>query len=135
MTPQQLAHVDAVQADLVRRMEFERLATAGGAKTTPTALATEVGKEAGLPLPSTLLRSVTIFNAVYKKLALQMDDKLALEIARELTSPAKAADAITKAMQVQTRRAATNAMIEPTARAAALGTGVLTQQPTNALAE
>jgi hypothetical protein len=135
MTPQQLAHVDAVQADLVRRMEFERLATAGGANTTPTALATEVGKDAGLPFPGVLLRSVSIFNAVYKKLALQMDDKLALEIARELTSPAKAADAITKAMQVQTRRAATNAMIEPTARAAALGTGVLTQQPTNALAE
>jgi hypothetical protein len=134
MTPQQLAHVDAVRADLVRQMEFERLAKAGGANMDPTALATEVGKKAGLPLPSTLLRTVTIFNAVYKKLALRMDDKLALEIARELTSPAKAAEAITKAMQVQTQRAATNAMIEPTARAATFGTGVLTQQPTNALA-
>jgi hypothetical protein len=134
MTPQQLAHVDAVRADLVRQMEFERLAKLGGASMDTTALATEAGKKAGLPLPSLLSMPITVFNAVYKKLALQMDDKLALEIARELTSPAKAADAITKAMQVQAKRAATNAMIEPTARAATLGTGVLTQQPTNALA-
>jgi hypothetical protein len=134
MTPQQLAHVDAVRADLVRQMEFERLAKLGGASMDTTALATEAGKKAGLPLPSLLSMPITVFNAVYKKLALRMDDKLALEIARELTSPAKAAEAITKAMQVQTQRAATNAMIEPTARAAALGTGVLTQQPTNALA-
>jgi len=134
MTPQQLSHVDAVRADLVRQMEFERLAKAGGASMDTAALATEAGKKAGLPLPSLLSMPITVFNAVYKKLALRMDDKLALEIARELTSPALAADAITKAMQVQTGRAATNAMIAPAARAATLGAGITANQPTNALA-
>jgi hypothetical protein len=134
MTPQQLSHVDAVRADLVRQMEFERLAKAGGASMDTAALATEAGKKAGLPLPSLLSMPITVFNAVYKKLALRMDDKLALEIARELTSPALAADAITKAMQVQTGRAATNAMIAPAARAATLGAGITANQPTTALA-
>lgn len=134
MTPQQLSHVDAVRADLSRQTEFERLAKAGGAGTDATTLATETGKKAGLPLPSLLSLPVTVFNAVYKKLALRMDDKIALEIARELTSPALAADAITNAMKLQTGRAATNAMIAPTARAATLGAGVASQQPTNALA-
>jgi len=134
MTPQQLSHVGAVRADLVRQMEFERLAKAGGASMDTTTIATDAGKKAGMPLPNPLIRAITVFNAVYKKLALRMDDKLALEIARELTSPALAADAITKAMQVQTGRAATNAMIAPAARAATLGAGITANQPTNALA-
>jgi hypothetical protein len=134
MTPQQLSHIDAVRTDLLRQMEFERLAKAGGASMDTTALATEAGKKAGLPLPSLLSMPITVFNAVYKKLALRMDDKLALEIARELTSPALAANAITKAMQVQAGRSATNAMIKTVIPAAALGTGVAAQQPQNALA-
>ena len=135
MTPQQLSHIDAVKADLMRQMEFERLAKAGGASSDTAALATEAGKKSGLPLPSLLSMPVTVFNAVYKKLALRMDDKIALEIARELTSPALAADAITKAMKLQTSRQATNAMIAPAARGATMGLGVASQQPSNALAQ
>jgi hypothetical protein len=59
-----------------------------------------------LPLPNFLSVPITVFNNVVKRLALRMDDKIALEIARELTSPALAADQIEAAIKLQAARQA-----------------------------
>lgn len=108
-TPEQLSHVNAVRQDLLREGEYQRLVKAGAdAGTDIKSLATKTGKEAGLPLPNFLSVPITVFNNVVKRLALRMDDKIALEIARELTNPAVAADQIEAAIKLQAaRRAAT----------------------------
>ena len=108
-TPQQLSHVNAVRDDLLREGEYQRLVKAGAdAGANLKNLVTQTGKEAGLPLPNFLSVPITIFNNVVKRLALRMDDKIALEIARELTSPAIAANQIEAAIKLQAaRRAAT----------------------------
>jgi hypothetical protein len=108
-TPEQLSHVNAVRQDLLREGEYQRLIKAGAAAGADIkSLATKTGQEAGLPLPNFLSVPITVFNNVVKRLALRMDDKIALEIARELTSPAVAADQIEAAIKLQAaRRAAT----------------------------
>ena len=107
-TPEQLSHVNAVRQDLLREGEYQRLVKAGAdAGTDIKSLATKTGREAGLPLPNFLSVPITVFNNVVKRLALRMDDKIALEIARELTNPAVAADQIEAAIKLQAvRRAA-----------------------------
>ena len=97
LPPEQLRAVNAVRDDLAREAEYARLAQLGGAGNQGTAIATKTAKEAGLPAPSLLSVPLTIFNNVVKRLSLKMDDKLALEIARELTNPALAAQSIEKA--------------------------------------
>jgi hypothetical protein len=100
MTPQQLAHVNAVRQDLAREGEYDRLVKSGAsAGADMRSLATKAGREMGVPLPSFISVPITIFNSVVKKLALRMDDKIALEIARELTNPAVAANQIEAAMK------------------------------------
>ena len=108
-TPEQLSHVNAVRQDLLREGEYQRLVKAGAAAGADIkSLATKTGQEAGLPLPNFLSVPITVFNNVVKRLALRMDDKIALEIARELTNPAIAADQIEAAIKLQAaRRAAT----------------------------
>jgi len=108
-TPEQLSHVNAVRQDLLREGEYQRLVKAGAAAGADIRnLATKTGQEAGLPLPNFLSVPITVFNNVVKRLALRMDDKIALEIARELTNPAVAADQIEAAIKLQAaRRAAT----------------------------
>ena len=108
-TPEQLSHVNAVRQDLLREGEYQRLVKAGAdAGANIKNLATKTGQEAGLPLPNFLSVPITVFNNVVKRLALRMDDKIALEIARELTNPAIAADQIEAAIKLQAaRRAAT----------------------------
>jgi hypothetical protein len=125
LTPQQKTHVGAVKEDLLREAEFQRLVQAGAqSEVKVKGLGTETGKELGLPLPNFLLVPITIFNNVYKRLALRMDDKIALEIARELTNPAMAADSISKAIRLQADRAATNQLLPQFGRAATIGAGV-----------
>ena len=104
-TPQQLSHVNAVRDDLLREGNYQRLVDAG-AKTDikVRGLGTETGREIGLPLPNFLSVPITIFNNTFKKLALRMDDKIAMEIAREMTSPAKAADMVESAMLLRRGR-------------------------------
>ena len=107
-TPEQLSHVNAVRQDLLREGEYQRLVKAGAdAGTDIKSLATKTGREAGLPLPNFLSVPITVFNNVVKRLALRMDDKIALEIARELTNPAIAADQIEAAIKLQAARRAT----------------------------
>lgn len=104
-TPQQITHVNSVRQDLLREGEYDRLVKSGAAAGADLkSLATKAGKESGLPLPNFISVPITVFNSLVKKLALRMDDKLALEIARELTSPAVAANQIEAAMKLQTAR-------------------------------
>jgi hypothetical protein len=125
LTPQQKSHVGAVKDDLLRETEFQRLVDAGAQSGIKVkGLGTETGRELGFPLPSFLLTSITIFNNVYKRLALRMDDKIALEIARELTNPALAADSIAKSIRLQADRAAANQLLPQFGRAATTGAGV-----------
>lgn len=106
-TPDQLSHVNAVRQDLLREGEYQRLVKAGSdAGADLRSLATKAGREMGIPLPNFISVPITIFNNVVKRLALRMDDKIALEIARELTNPAIAADQIEAAMKLQAARAA-----------------------------
>jgi hypothetical protein len=105
MTPQQLSHVNAVREDLMREGEYARLVKSGESSGADMrSLATKAGRELGVPLPSFISVPITVFNNVVKKLALRMDDKLALEIARELTSPTIAANQIEAAMKLQAAR-------------------------------
>ena len=105
LSPQQLAHVNAVRDDLLREGAFQRLVEAGAKSDIRVrGLGTETGREIGLPLPSFLNNTITIFNNVFKRLALRMDDKIAMEIAREMTSPAKAADMVEAAMALRRGR-------------------------------
>jgi hypothetical protein len=102
LTPRQLADVRAVQADLLRSGEYDRLVKMGAQSGVEVkGLGTKTGKEFGLPLPSFLSATITVFNNVFKRLAMRMDDKVAMEIARELTDPALAARAIESATQTR----------------------------------
>jgi hypothetical protein len=112
LPPEQLRAVNAVRDDLAREAEYVRLAQLGGAGDQGTAIATKTAKEGGLPAPSLLSVPLTIFNAVVKRLALKMDDKLALEIARELTSPALAAQSIEKATARKFGQEVTDEMLQ-----------------------
>ena len=134
LTPQQLSNVNAVRQDLVRRGEYERLVKAGSDSDIGVErLGTEAGKEIGLPMANVLIRWVTVFNAVFKRLALQMDDKLAMEIAREMTDPALAAKSVEQALKLQAQRqtAAAAPGAGAISRAATRGVGIGTA---NALA-
>jgi hypothetical protein len=114
MTPQQLSHVNAVRQDLLREGEYDRLVKSGAsAGADMSSLATKAGREIGVPLPNFISVPITIFNNLVKKLALRMDDKLALEIARELTSPAVAANQIEAAMKLQTERSLVKPIFSP----------------------
>jgi hypothetical protein len=149
LTDQQKSHVNAVQQDLIRRQEYERLVKAGmDAGLDIKQIGTKTGTELGLPLPAFLNTSITLFNATVKRLMLRLDDKLALEIAREMTDPALAAKSVEQALKLQTSRAAGAAVpVSPAVgRAATIGAGVeiapraepgrrntLAPQPINAL--
>lgn len=153
LTPQQLSHINSVQQDLLRRGEYERLVKAGAATGIDIkGLGTETGREIGLPLPNFLNVALTVFNNTAKRLALRLDNKLALEIAREMTDPALAARSVERALQLQRQRATgggavatqlqperlgraltTAAGVEIAPRAEPMRTNTLAPQPTNAL--
>jgi hypothetical protein len=135
MTPQQLAKVNLVRADLAREAEYESLAKAGRpAGPTGERIATEVGKQAGLPLPSFLNRTITVFNGIFKQLSGSMDEKMALELAREMSSPALAAAQIESAMANRSKQDLTNALLRRAARPATAGGILANTENNNALA-
>ena len=103
LSPRQLADVSAVARDVAREQYYNTLAAAGGVPKGGAKLATKELKSIGLPAPSLLSVPLTIFNAVVKKLSGKMDEKVAAEIARELSNPALTAQMIEKAMgKIQT---------------------------------
>ncbi len=138
LTPEQLTAVNAVRDDLAREAEFQSLAAAGraGGKDIK-GIATAMGKEAGVaPLPSILSLPITVYNAVVKKLLGIVDDKLALELAREMTNPAVAAQSIKNAMAKQAQQQAVNVLGQKVGARVTPGLAQIpAQQNQNALAE
>lgn len=107
LPPQAMSHVNAVQQDLIRRGEYDRLVKAGSdAGINIKQIGTQTGRELGVPLPAFLSVPLTVFNSVAKRLMLRLDDKLAMEIAREMTDPALAAKAVQQSMNLQAQRQA-----------------------------
>lgn len=120
--PRELEHVNAVRQDLLRRGEYERLVKAGAESGVDIkSIGTKTGKELGLPLPSFLSVPLTVFNATFKRLALRLDDKLAMEIAREMTNPALAAKSVEQAIKLPAARQAARTAAEQAARVATTG--------------
>lgn len=104
-TSDQLSHVNSVRQDLIREGDYQRLVKSGSdAGADLRSLASKTGREVGIPLPPFMSVPITIFNNVVKRLAMRMDDKIALEIARELTSPAIAAEQIEAAIKLKAIR-------------------------------
>ena len=97
LTPKQLSAVNAVRDDLARTAEYERLAQAGRTGGVGK-IATETGKEGGMPFPNLMNASATAFNFALKRLLGRMDEKVAIQLATELANPASAAKAIERAM-------------------------------------
>jgi hypothetical protein len=123
----QLTAINSVRDDLARELEYQRLAAAGSKGGTTLEGASKAGKETGLaPAPSILSLPITIYNSVVKKLLGIVDDKLAMELAREMLSPAAAADSIQKALRKQSEQAVTNQLTQRFATRAAPG---LSQMP------
>lgn len=124
LSPQQLQDLNVVYQDLVRSGEYERLVKAGvDAGKSLTQIGTQTGRELNLPLPSFLNTSITIFNSLVKRLLLRIDDKLALQIAREMTSPAVAAQAVENAIKSSASREALRPAWLETGRVASIATG------------
>lgn len=104
-----LTAINSVRDDLAREAEYQRLASAGGKGPKSIQSATEAGKESGLaPTASLLNRAVTLYNVVVSKLLGHVDEKLAMELAREMLNPAVAAKSIEKAMARKGQQEATN---------------------------
>ena len=108
LSPQELSHVNAVQQDLLRRGEYERLAALGqGAAPDISEAGKAAMAEVGLPTRSYLNRVMTLFNEVAGRIALRVDKKTAMEIAREMTNPALAAKSVEQALKLESRLAGT----------------------------
>lgn len=134
----QLTAINSVRDDLAREAEFERLASAGRKSSKDVSrLATQAGKETGVvPAPSILSMPITIYNAVVKRLLGIVDDKLAMELAREMLSPAVTAESIQKAIARQAEQQATNQLARQIApRAAAAAAQMPASENQNALAK
>jgi hypothetical protein len=133
----QLTAINSVRDDLAREAEFERLASAGRKSGKDVSqIATQVGKESGVaPTSAFLSMPITIYNAVVKRLLGVVDDKLAMELAREMLSPAVTAESIQKAMARQAEQQATNQLARQIApRAAAAAAQMPASENQNALA-
>ena len=117
---QQLTAVNAVREDIARELEFGRLAAAGGGGRDAFKGAAALGKETGVaPTKQLLSRVATIYNAVVTKLLGHVDDKLAMELAREMLNPAVAAESIKKALTRQSEQELTNQLAQRFATRAA----------------
>lgn len=138
LTPQQKSHIDAVRQDMLRELEFERLVKAAGEPNVKLRrLGTETGRELGLPLPSFLSTPITIFNNVFRRLALRLDDKVALEIAREMTNPAQLANTLEGVLASRLTAGQYKEIPKAAGRAVSLGVGgemARRSRPENALA-
>jgi hypothetical protein len=113
MNPAQLTAVNAVRDDLARAAEYQRLATIGaGGKQDLVSGAAEIpgaGMVAATIAGKGKMAASTV-GYIFKKLTGAMDDKLALELARELSNPVLAEQTVAKALQTQASREARNAL-------------------------
>jgi hypothetical protein len=113
MNPAQLTAVNAVRDDLARAAEYQRLAAAGaGGKQDLVSGAAEIPGMgvATSAIPGKGRLAASSIGYIFKKLTGAMDDKLALELARELSNPVLAEQTVAKALQTQASREARNAL-------------------------
>lgn len=113
LNPAQLTAVNAVRDDLARAAEYQRLAAAGaGGKQDLVSGAAEIpgaGMAAAAVAGKGKMAASTV-GYIFKKLTGAMDDKLALELARELSNPVLAEQTVAKALQTQAARETRNAL-------------------------
>ncbi len=100
MTPEQMAVIDGVKADLSRIAETE-YAARKGAKAGPNLL--KAGSEAlsGVQAPNFISKVTTVANEIIRRLKGGVNEKVAIEIATEMLDPKAAATSIEKAMARQ----------------------------------
>jgi hypothetical protein len=113
LNPAQLTAVNAVRDDLARAAEYQRLATIGaGGKQDLVSGAAEIPGMgvAAAAIPGKGRMAASTVGYIFKKLTGAMDDKLALELARELSNPVLAEQTVAKALQTQASREARNAL-------------------------
>ena len=113
LSPEQLTAVNAVRDDLARAAEYQRLAAAGaGGKqdlVSGTVAVPGAAKVAAAITGKGAMTASTV-NYIFKKLTGAVNDKLALELARELSNPVLAEQTVAKALQTQAARETRNAL-------------------------
>jgi hypothetical protein len=113
MNPAQLTAVNAVRDDLARAAEYQRLAAAGASgKQDLVSGAVEIpgASMAAAAVAGKGRMAASTVGYIFKKLTGAMDDKLALELARELSNPVLAEQTVAKALQTQAARETRNAL-------------------------
>jgi hypothetical protein len=132
LNPEQLTAVNAVRDDLARSAEYQRLAAAGaggkqnfvsGEMAVPgaTKIATAIAGKGAM--------TASAVNYIFNKLTGKINDKLALELARELSNPVLAEQTIAKALETQAARETRNALFS---RYGARPAGIIaSQMPAN----
>lgn len=136
LTPQQVSAIESVRADLARG-ELFRSQTGGAATIGPKA---SKAASTGLPaMPSLLSRIQTVANTIMKRVAGQMDKKLAIQIATEMLDPKAAAAAMEAAVarggKVKAQSAIITKGVQGTVNALRSHPALAAGQVTNALSE
>jgi hypothetical protein len=102
MTPEQMAVIDGVKADLSRIAETEYAARMG-AKSGPNLLKSATEAWSGVQAPNLINQVTTVANEIIRRLKGGVNEKVAIEIATEMLDPKAAAASIEKAMARQAR--------------------------------
>ena len=115
MNPSQLTAVNAVRDDLARAAEYQRLAAAGAGGAGKQNLVSDAAAVPGARLTSAAVPGkgqliASSVGHIFKKLTGKMDDKIALELARELSNPVLAAQTISSTLQKQAAKESRNAL-------------------------
>jgi hypothetical protein len=113
LNPAQLTAVNAVRDDLARAAEYQRLAAAGaGGKQNFVSggIAVPGATKVAAAITGKGAMTASTVNYIFKKLTGAVNDKLALELARELSNPVLAEQTVAKALQTQASREARNAL-------------------------
>jgi len=113
LSPAQLTAVNAVRDDLARAAEYQRLAAAGaGGKQdlVSGAVAVPGATKVAAAITGKGAMTASTVNYIFKKLTGAVNDKLALELARELSNPVLAEQTVAKALQTQASRETRNAV-------------------------
>lgn len=110
LTPEEVAKVEAIRADLAREAEANRLARA----------ASQAGPEAGrtvqLPRANLMDRVFNVANKVISSLERKIDRRLAIQIATEMLDPQQAAQVIEDAIAYAEKSKATGTKIREKGR-------------------
>lgn len=132
LNPAQLTAVNAVRDDLARAAEYKRLAAAGAGgeqDLVSGAVAVPGATKVAAAITGKGAMTASTVNYIFKKLTGAVNDKLALELARELSNPVLAEQTVAKALQTQAARETRNALFS---RYGARPAGIVaSQMPSN----